>query len=553
MDIGPQQLVRMARRWWWLPLLLAVASAGCAYWVSSQQQPVYAASARLFINAGQFSSDSVDFNAIRGSQSLAATYQELLTTRDVLQPVIDRLGLPYGVEALQGNVSARAGRETQIITVWVSDTQPNRAAAIANAIAEQFNAFIAQQAAQLSSKPREAISTQISDTHRRITEVERQIADLSAAAPSETEAQARLPALRDRLARLQARSDDLLLTLNEIDLSNAAAQARVTVAERAAPPEKPYAPRVPFFTVLAALAGLLLGAGTMVVLEFLDNTVNADADFPTLIGAPLLAAIGTLPKMDGDRAQLFLRTQPGSSQAEAIRLLRTNIEFAAATKEMRSLCLTSPGPGEGKSTVTANLGLALAQAGLSIVIIDADLRRPNQHRIFDVRNDRGLTTLLTRREAPPWESLTVEVDRQLALIPSGPLPPNPSDLLSLDRFRLLVTEIARTVDIVLIDTPPVLAVSDPLVVATGAEGVILVCQAGRTRIEALRQAVSALQQGSACVVGAVLNQQSARDGKAYGYPGYDVPRDDEVIAEPPSALARPVVATAGPPPPHPGR
>ncbi len=109
MNIGPQQLVRMTRRWWWLPLLLALASAGCAFWVSSHQEPVYAASVRLFINAGPFSSASLDFNAIRGSQSLAATYEELLTTRDVLQPVIDRLGLPYTVEELQGNVSARAG------------------------------------------------------------------------------------------------------------------------------------------------------------------------------------------------------------------------------------------------------------------------------------------------------------------------------------------------------------------------------------------------------------------------------------------------------------
>ncbi|MDP9366943.1 MAG: polysaccharide biosynthesis tyrosine autokinase [Chloroflexota bacterium] len=553
MEIGPQQLVRMARRWWWLPLLLAVASAGCAFWVSSQQQPVYAASARLFINSGQSGSDSLDFNAIRGSQSLAATYEELLTTRNVLQPVIDQLGLPYRVEELQGNVSARAGRETQLITVWVSDTQPNRAAAVANAIAEQFNVFIAQQAAQLSSEPHEAISAQISDTQSRVTEVERQIADLSAAAPTDPEARAQLPALRDSLARLQARSDDLLLTLNEIDLSNAAAQARVTIAERAAPPDAPYAPRVPFFTVLAALAGLLLGAGTMVALEFLDNTVKVDTDFSALIGAPLLAAIETLPKVRGNGTQLFLREQPVSSQAEAIRLLRTNIEFAAATKEIDSLCLTSPGPGEGKSTVTANLGVAMAQAGLATVIIDADLRRPNQHRIFGVRNDRGLTTLLTHREAPPWEDLKVMVDTHLALIPSGPLPPNPADLLSLDRFRLLVTEIARTADIVLIDTPPVLAVSDPLVVATGADGVILVCQAGRTRTEALRRAVGALHHGSARVVGAVLNQQSARDGQTYGYPGYDGPRGDEVASEPASVLIKPAVVNTGLPPSHPAR
>lgn len=553
MDIGPQQIARAARRWWWLPLLLAVVTAAVAYRVGSQQQPVYAASARLFINAGQSASAAVDVNAIRGSQSLAATYQELVTTRDVLQPVIERLGLPYRMDELQENVSARAGRETQLITVWVSDTQPERAAAIANAIAEQFNRFIGQQAAQLNSEPREAISTQVSETQRRIAEVEQQIAELSAASPADPGTQARLATARDTLIRLQGRSDDLLLALNEIDLSNAAAQARVTIAERAVPPEAPYAPRVAFFTALAVLVGLLLGAAAIVVLEGLDNTVKADTTFPALVGAPLLTAIGTLPKRHGDSDHLFMRERPTSAEAEAIRLLRTNIEFATATRGISSLCVTSPGPGEGKSTVTANLGIAMAQAGLSTVIIDADLHRPNQHRIFGVRNEQGLSNLLTQRgDVLPWASLAAQVGSHLTLIPSGPLPPNPSDLLSLERFRLLVGEIAKTADIILLDTPPVLAVSDPLVVATQADGVILVCQANQTRTDALRRAAAALRGGSVRIVGVVLNRQSAREGRryGYGYAGFDQLRTDQAALESPGGLGTGVVTSAVQAPPH---
>jgi capsular exopolysaccharide synthesis family protein len=161
----------------------------------------------------------------------------------------------------------------------------------------------------------------------------------------------------------------------------------------------------------------------------------------------------------------------------------------------------------------------MAQGGYTVVVIDADLRRPTQHKIFGVGNDRGLTTLLIHPEMP-WHAAATRTDTDgLLLIPSGPIPPNPADLLGLGRFTQLLAELGEAVDIVLIDTSPVLAVSDPLIVGTAADAVAVVCQAGRTRRDALQRAVALLRQGGIRLVGVVLNGQQARAGEGYYY-GY---------------------------------
>jgi capsular exopolysaccharide synthesis family protein len=310
-----------------------------------------------------------------------------------------------------------------------------------------------------------------------------------------------------------------------MQIAEAANQGRVSVAEGARVPSAPYAPRTSLYTALALFAGLLVAVGGIVLLEYLDNTVKATSNFSELASAPLLSTVGFVPKIKPGLEQLFTLRNPQSMASESIRLLRTNVEFAAASREISSLAVTSPGPAEGKSTVTANLAVAMAQAGFSTVIVDADLRRPSQHKLFDVQNQRGLTTLLTHPDHP-WKWASIEVlPGKLFLIPSGPLPPNPADLLASDRMRNFIAELNKTVDLVLIDTPPILAASDPLVVAPNVSGVVMICRANRTRRDALKRAVQALRQGDIRVIGVVLNQNSERDGGGYYYyEGYYGPR-----------------------------
>ncbi|MGH2559455.1 MAG: polysaccharide biosynthesis tyrosine autokinase, partial [Thermomicrobiales bacterium] len=520
MEIELRQLFRYARRWWWVLLLLPVAAGATSYAISSRQQPLYSATATLMINPAPGSTTG-DINTVNAAQRLATTYQQLVVTQPVLQPVIETLQLPYRVDELQDKVSASAPRDTQLLKVSVSDTDPETAAIIANTVAAEFAKFISTQAIGSASSSRAALQQMIDDNDQQREETRQQIAALEAKSDPTAQERADLESAQSRAGQLDETRADLLLRVAEMDLSAAAVQEQVSETVPATAPDSPYAPRILFNSLLAAFVGLLLAVGAVALIEYLDNTVKAGLDLSALIGAPLLGAVGSVPKLRGGSDQLFMTGRPKSTAAEAIRLLRTNIEFSAATKEITTLAVTSPGPGEGKSTVTANLAVAMVQSGVSAVVVDADLRRPSQHRIFNVRNERGLTTLLTHPKQP-WRWAAVDIMPGLCLIPSGPIPPNPADLLSLIQLRLLLDEIAKSTDVVIIDTPPVLAVSDPLVVATNVDAVLLVSRAGRTRIDALRRAAASLQHGATRIVGVVLNHQSGRgaDGYYYYYEDY---------------------------------
>jgi non-specific protein-tyrosine kinase len=551
LELDLSTLTRLARRWWWLLLLGPLVAAATAYWSASRQDPLYSATATLMINQAQDPGQQ-DLSGLQAGERLGATYQRLVATDPVLTATIANLGLPLTPNQLRGKVSATAVTGTQLLRISVSDTSPQQAAAIANGVAAEFARFIAAAGAQLSNVSREALAQQIADTQLRIDELTAQIQELEQGPTgADPNVQVQIAGLRTSLNQFQASYGELLVRSQEMDLNEAAIQHRVTVVEDARVPGAPYAPRTTLYVVLGALAGLLIAAAAVVLLGYLDNTVKPETDFAALTGGPLLSAVNRLPKLKPGKEQLFVVDQPVSSAAEAVRLLRVNLEFAAATKEIATLAVTSAGPGEGKSTVTANLAIALAQAGFSTAVVDADLRRPSQHTIFGVRAERGLTSLLVHPDQP-WRWAAVEVGvPNLLLIPSGPLPPNPSDLLTLDRFQRLMTTLQEEADIVLIDTPPVLAVSDPLVVAAKVDAVALVAYAGRTRVEALRRAAEALHQGSARVIGVVLNRQSGRAGVGYYYEGYYGPAQPP---QPPQSPAPPVGGLAAPArQPQPGR
>ncbi|HQY31527.1 MAG TPA: CpsD/CapB family tyrosine-protein kinase, partial [Thermomicrobiales bacterium] len=260
--------------------------------------------------------------------------------------------------------------------------------------------------------------------------------------------------------------------------------------------------------------------GLILLLDYLDNTVEATLDFPEIVGGPLLATVRTVDRMKPGQSQLFMLDDPKGVPAESIRLLRTNIEFASATRELATISVTSPNPGEGKSTITANLAIALAQAGFVTILIDADLRRPTQHRVFGLANDRGLSTLLAFPEREWTWAAQATVLPNLKVVSAGPLPPNPADLLSLDRMRMLLSEMREAADVVLIDTPPILAVSDPLIVASLVDGTALVTLGNKTRLDALRKTSEILQRGAPRIIGIVLNQQGDKSDGGYYYQDY---------------------------------
>ena len=213
---------------------------------------------------------------------------------------------------------------------------------------------------------------------------------------------------------------------------------------------------------------------------------------------------------------LVTLSNPRSPVSEAYRTLRTNLEFFSLDEPVRTLVVTSPGAKDGKSTVLANLAVALAQGGKRVILVDCDLRRPTQHTLFGLDNATGLTTMMLDEAAqskPPLRETPVD---GLRVLTAGPLPPNPAELLGSRRMKETLAALLKKADVLLFDAPPVLAVTDALVLAVQTDGVLLVVKAGGTTREHVQQAKDRLERVNARIVGAVLNN-APTDAMLQGY------------------------------------
>lgn len=213
---------------------------------------------------------------------------------------------------------------------------------------------------------------------------------------------------------------------------------------------------------------------------------------------------------------LVVLRDPASPAAEAYRTLRTNIQFSSLDKPLRTLLVTSTAPDEGKSTTLANLAVTMAQAEQRVILVDCDLRRPSLHSLFGLPNEQGLTSVILQQGDAPLPLQPTGVPG-LSLLTSGPLPPRPADLLGSRRMEALIGRLQAEADVVLFDTPPVIAVTDAAVLATRMDGVLLVLQAGKTRRDRAREARRLLEKVKANIIGVVLN--NARLEAGYGYYG----------------------------------
>jgi len=215
-------------------------------------------------------------------------------------------------------------------------------------------------------------------------------------------------------------------------------------------------------------------------------------------------------------ADLITLVNPRSAVAEAYRTLRTNIQFSSLDEPLRTLLVASASADEGKSTTLANLAVTFAQAGRRTILVDSDLRRPSLHAIFGTPNDHGLTTMLLQDDAPaPLVETPIE---GLRLLPSGPIPPNPSELLASRRLEGAIARLRDDADLVLFDSPPALAVSDAAVLSRRVDGVVLVVRAGGTRREHAARARQVLERAGARLLGVVLTNASVEDA-VYSYGG----------------------------------
>lgn len=271
--------------------------------------------------------------------------------------------------------------------------------------------------------------------------------------------------------------------------------------------------------ILGALLGLILGVGAAFFLEYLDRTVRTSSDVESLLGIPVLGVIPRLRRLDaavdgGDQMAgrglpLVVAMDPLDPAAKAYRNLRMNLMFMNTEEEpIRTVLFTSPGPSEGKSTSAVNFAVMLAQQGQRVLLIDSDLRRPSLHRALDLLREPGLTNLLIG-DAGPRETVRPNVLPNLDFLPSGPFPPNPSELLNSKTMVRILEEFEGRYDQVIIDSPPVLAVTDAAILAVHTDGAVIVLRSGETEQRAAERSVNQLRRLGVRVFGAVLNEVSA--------------------------------------------
>jgi capsular exopolysaccharide synthesis family protein len=505
-------------KWLWLIALATAVAAGSTYLATRDQAPIYRTKATVMV--GQVISDpdptNVDFYT---GQQLARTYADLVKREPVMQATVDALGLTMGWQSLAGRTSVQVVEGTQLLEISVTDTDPTRAQALANEIANQLILESPTSLSEEEQRRQAFLEAQAVDLENKIAAAQAQIGDLEDELADATSAR-QMQDLRGQITTLQAQIQtwqstyiQLMALLNDSEINY------LSVVEPAVLPAAPLASTARRDIMLAAAIGLVLAVGAAFLIEYLDDTIKTPED---IARATELTTLGGIARIEGNRYpdKLIAVHHPLSPIVEAYRVLRTNLQFSSVDKSLRTLMVTSPAPTEGKSVTLANLAVVMAQSGLRVIIADTDMRRPVQHRIFGLSNSHGVSDAILHPNPGAAEHLLETGVGNLWLLPSGHIPPNPAELLGSGRMAAVIEELKGYADVVLFDAPPTLVVADAVILGSKVDGVLMVTDAGSTRRHAATKAVEELRRVKANLLGVVLNRLSGRRNGYYYYYHY---------------------------------
>jgi non-specific protein-tyrosine kinase len=498
-----RQYLSLFWHWAWLFFIVAIVAGSVSYFVSSRMLPFYQSSTTMLVNEAP-ATKATDYTSVLMSKQLTSTYAQMMITDPILNQVIKEVSIGNSINELKDWIDVGVIRDTQLVQVTVTTTDPEFSAKIANAIVKVFAEQI--QAIQIGRfvQSKAALETQLAETDKQIILYTDKVEEATT-----TEEKERLDA---KLTQYRSIYANLLLSYEQIRLAEAQSVSSVVQVETATPNDIPVSPKTLLNTVLAAVAGFLLAMIIIVTREALDDTIKTPKDIIQKFQLPVLGVINRHPT--NDKMPISL-TEPRSPTAEAYRALRTNLNYTSVDHPLKKILVTSAEPGEGKSTTISNLAVVLAQNGSRVIIADCDMRHPRLNAYFNLPNRIGMSTLFSHQEVVKSVRQSTGLDG-LSVVTTGPLPPNPSELMGSQTMQKILNLMGENADIVLIDTPPVLAVTDAAALAPSLDGVVLVVQPGKTRTTAFKQTLEQLSQVNARVLGVVLNNVVTR-GKSYGY------------------------------------
>lgn len=435
------------------------------------------------------------------------TQVRLVTSDAVLTRATDSLDVPRDAA---DDVTAQLLPETRVLQVIAPAGDPDRAADLARAVAQEYLALRRERATETLRANRDEAEEQVEEVRANVDRLDQAIAqtgegddDLESALHAE-----RYSAIQT-LNQAQAR-------LAQLNASIDAQTGGGEVIEPATAPDSPVSPRPVQTGALALLLGLGLGVVAALIHDTVDDTLRDEDDVLTTAARPVLGRIPSFTAVGADAGGLALLHAPTSVEAEAYRDLRANLGFVAP--ELRTLTVTSPGEGEGKSTVASNLAVAASLADRDVVLVDGDLRRPTLHEPFEVPGAPGLSEVLVGEQDLDAALVGFE-SPALTLLPAGRLPPNPSELLTSPRLDELLAELAARYDLVVLDSPPSLAAPDAQELAARTDATLLVVQDGHTGRRGLRESAQRLSRAEAELAGVAVNRVDARElQQAHYYP-----------------------------------
>lgn len=491
-------LLRALLRWWWLIALSISLGFGAGYLLRSEQQDLFYSQATVTI--GRDSSSTAAGDPI-DPQALDA-YTVLISRNTMLQPVIDDLELNMSVGELLNRMSIETEQSAALLSIGIVDTDPDRAAVIANRIVDEL---IRQTSDRATLLDLEFINGQISDIQRQITDLQVQYDALVDEASSLTSAFALNTNLEER--REIERTIQELRTLL-LDLVNNAPRSEVQIFEPAVPNYYPIVANGWIDLVLAGGAGGVLSVLTVLAFTFFDDRLQWDeGKHETVMGLRVLGPLGIVAK---NKLPLYVDTMPQSVETEAMRQLRAKIALACGGKHPRVVTFMSYDSGEGKTLTSANFALETARAGLRTLAIDGDMRRGDLHEVFSLPNVFGLSDVLHSRE-PLADLLSNTIldsgYENLAILPAGRSMADPAALLSQPRFKQLIEFLAGYYDALVIDAAPTIAGPDAVFLSEASTGVVIIVNARRTRLSSLKQSVEELSTGQNIhILGVVFNR-----------------------------------------------
>lgn len=480
----------------WLIIATAVIATIVATIGSFLVTPSYSAAALIRVSASP--NPLVERADVQYAQQLMNTYIIIGRTRPILQKVIEQAGLDISSKRLNDMIDIKAIEETELIEITVNNSDPEEAALIANTIANVLISQTTQLSGVVSAS--DAVQEQLNQINQELDDMRKQYDTLLVESPGEV---ARITDLSRQITVKQQTYEALSSQYEEVRLSEAIRVSAVTFVEEASVPTSPVFPRKTLNIGLGAALGILTGSGLALLLSNLDTRIYSASQVKNMIDLPILAELSkSAPSQVRFREMLPVGR-------ESYRRLRANLFALRRNMELKTVMISSPQEDEGKSTITYNLAMSVAQLGHSVLVMDCDMRNPSQHKLFEIPNTVGLSTVLEKKISLS-EALQEVGIHNLRVLTSGPTPSDPTQLLSSEYMKDLLREMSPRFDIILLDSPAVLPVVDMALLAPIVNGVLLVIRSGKTNRHAVMTAHSQIEEVQGQILGVVMNDANVK-------------------------------------------